>query len=386
MEMAQEIELGLQIEIQGPDGTEMVYRPAEGQEQQQGSGTRVGWDQPGMEPVGELMRENPELANFAQEIMNNVLSKSTIQNYQGAIRKYQDFCDSVNHDRAEFSEKIILHYLTFLHKNNATTATVKQVKPAITLLLDMYGADKSVFTDRVDRWISAVLRLAAKRKPPTQKAGQVTLQDLKEMVQRVVTPHKDSIMEVHPTRFRTVIRLVIIYFTFCRLSDYLLLQARHIEEHGEDLIVTFPGAKNDQFHEGHTTVLAANGTDFCPVQLVKLYYKRFGLRFGVAHGDTTALNCVLRRSAGRVYADRQQVASISLSRQNLTELFVWVGQDPTGKTHKSVKMTGVTETLEAGVPLPEVGHQGRWLSPEMALRYKHNSLQYKRGIARRVPY
>ncbi|MFN9960977.1 MAG: hypothetical protein ACK55I_48475, partial [bacterium] len=61
----------------------------------------------------------------------------------------------MNHDRAEFSEKIILHYLTFLHKNNATTETVKQVKPAITLLLEMYGADKSVFTDRVDRWISA---------------------------------------------------------------------------------------------------------------------------------------------------------------------------------------------------------------------------------------
>jgi hypothetical protein len=65
---------------------------------------------------------------------------------------------------------------------------------------------------------------------------------------------------------------------------------------------------------------------------------------------------------------------------------VWVGRDPVGKTHKSVKMTGMTKTLEAGVPLPEVGHQGHWQSPEMALRYKHNSLEYKRGIARRVPY
>jgi hypothetical protein len=84
---------------------------------------------------------------------------------------------------------------------------------------------------------------------------------------------------------------------------------------------------------------------------------------------------------GRIYADRRQVSSISLSRQKITELFVWVGQDPTGKTHKSVKMTGVTETLEAEVLLPEVGHQGCWLLPEMALRYKHNSLEYKHGIA-----
>jgi hypothetical protein len=35
--------------------------------------------------------------------------------------------------------------------------------------------------------------------------------------------------------------------------------------------------------------------------------------------------------------------------------------------------------------LPDVGHHGRWTSPEMALRYKHNSRSYKRSIARRVP-
>ncbi len=133
-------------------------------------------------------------------------------------------------------------------------------------------------------------------------------------------------------------------------------------------------------------MLAANGSNFCPVALVKLYYARFGLRFGLGQGDERALNCVIRRSAGRFYADWKQVASLSVSRQNLTELLVYMGQDPTGKTHKSIKMTGVTETLEAGVPLSDVGHHGRWTSPEMALRYKHNSRSYKRSIARRVPY
>jgi hypothetical protein len=71
---------------------------------------------------------------------------------------------------------------------------------------------------------------------------------------RVVIPHRDSITGIHPTRFRTVIRLVIIYFTFCWLSDYLQLKAKHIKEDGEDLIITFPSAKKDQYHEGHTSV------------------------------------------------------------------------------------------------------------------------------------
>ncbi len=89
-----------------------------------------------------------------------------------------------------------------------------------------------MFTQRVDRWISAVKWLAAKKKLPVQKAGEVTLQDLKDIVDRVVIPFKHSVY------FRIVIRLVIIYFTFCRLSDYLELKAKHIED-GEDLVITF---------------------------------------------------------------------------------------------------------------------------------------------------
>ncbi len=73
---------------------------------------------------------------------------------------------------------------------------------------------------------------------------------------------------------------------------------------------------------------------------MKLYYARFGLQFRLGQGDERALNCVIRRSAGRFYEDRRQVASLSVSRQNLTELFMYMGQDPTGKTYKSVKMTG----------------------------------------------
>ncbi len=213
----QDLDIGLAIEIQGPDGVEIIHRGAEQ------TGTRVGWNQPGMEPVMEIMQENLELAGHAQEI---VLAKSTIHGYQGAIRRYQDFCEAENYDRTIISEKSILHYLTHLHKNNVTVAVVNQVRSALSLMIEMYGGDTSVFTQRVDRSISAVKRLAAKKKLPVQKAGEVALQDLKDMVDRVVVPFKHSVTEIHPVRFRTVIRLVIIYFTFCRLSDYLELKAK----------------------------------------------------------------------------------------------------------------------------------------------------------------
>jgi hypothetical protein len=50
MAYAHDLDGSLAIEIQGPDGVEIIHR---GVEQ---TGTRVGWNQPSMEPVMEIMK------------------------------------------------------------------------------------------------------------------------------------------------------------------------------------------------------------------------------------------------------------------------------------------------------------------------------------------
>ncbi len=109
-----------------------------------------------------------------------------------------------------------------------TIACVNQDRPALSPMIEMYGGDTSVFTQKVDRWNQHGEAFSAKKKLPVQKAGEVTLQDLKDMVDRMVISFKNSISEIHPVHFPTVIRLVIIYFTFCQLLDHLELKARHI--------------------------------------------------------------------------------------------------------------------------------------------------------------
>jgi hypothetical protein len=79
--------------------------------------------------------------------MNNVLAKSTIHGYKGAIRRYQDFCEAENYDRTIISEKSISHYLTHLHKNNVTIACVNQVRLALSLMIEMYGGDVSIHAE-----------------------------------------------------------------------------------------------------------------------------------------------------------------------------------------------------------------------------------------------
>jgi hypothetical protein len=49
-------------------------------------------------------------------------------------------------------------------------------------------------------------------------------------------------------------------------------------------------------------------------------------------------------------------------------------------------MRGVTKMLEAGATSRETAQLGRWISVEMQLRYKYNSLEYKKHIAGKVPF
>jgi hypothetical protein len=346
---------------------------------------RLGWEEPGMGPVADIVRQNPELAGTVSELMEGALARNTMVTYQKAVARYQNFCETVGYDRAIITEKTVLHYISFLRHNGASYNVLCQVKPALGLLLELYTGQKAALTVRVDRWLSAAKRLAAEQRPPVKKAAEISFQEILDMVRLAVSPHLDDPGRINAIDFRCVVKTVIIYYTFCRFADYRHLQAKHVELCGEDLLITFPKAKNDQFHNGQSTILKANGSEICPVRIVKLYFNRFRLQFGQAAGDTTPLHCMMRRNGGSHYAQKR-VASASLAKENFDSLLLRCGHDPSGKTEKSVKMTGVTKMLEAGATSRETAQQGRWISEEMPLRYKYNSLEYKKQIAAKVPF
>jgi len=129
------------------------------------------------------------------------------------------------------------------------------VKPAIVLLLQMQTGGAANFTDSADRWCEASKRKAAKKRPPIRKAGEVLLNMLKSMVDKNMTQFKNNIGEADIFKMRCVTKMVVEYFTFCRFADFQQLKTKNIEEVGEDLLITFPSSKNDQYHNGQSTLL-----------------------------------------------------------------------------------------------------------------------------------
>ncbi len=177
--------------------------------------------------------------------------------------------------------------------------------------------------------------------------------------------------------------MAIIYHTLCRLDCFMKLQARHFELVGPDIVVTFPAAKNDQFHKGNQSCLVATGTAFCPVRITRIFFFRFGLRFGEAEGDLTFVNFQLRKAD----ATSRPIPGSRLSRSQATAdlgALLRAAGVQVRATEKSIKMAGVSAMFQAGATALEVMHTGRWNSPDIPLRYKHNSHAFKRAVAAKV--
>jgi len=335
--------------------------------------------------VDSMLLRYPDLQASAQSLLGAPLAKSTMSTYSGAINRFKRFCAIHGYNYKQPTEEVLVHYLTVLNQENVTNSILDQVRPALTILFQLQQGQDGPFTPLVNRMLQGAKRQAALSREPVQKAKEVGLELVKAMVAKHVTPFKDRIGEADIYMLRTTVRIVIIYFTFCRLADYVLLQSRHVERKGRDLQLCFSGSKNDQLHRGQYTMLKANDGDFCPVKVLKLYGRRLNLSFGRAQGETTHLHCKIRKLAGRWYADRNGPASESLAREELAKLLVNMGMDPVGITHKSFKCLGVTATMATGVDVLDVAAQGRWDTLLMPLRYRHNSDAYKKQVAGHVP-
>ena len=177
------------------------------------------------------------------------------------------------------------------------------------------------------------------------------------------------------------------YHTLCRLHCFRHLQARHFERVGSNILITFPTAKNDQLHQGRQSCLKATDSPYCPVRVTRRYFARFGLRFGAAENDTSFVNFQLRRqgAGGALATIPAKSLSASTATEDLRKLLTAAGVQVVGLTDKSVKMAGVTAAFESGATPEDVMHAGRWATPAIPLRYKHNSLKFKKAIAAKIP-
>lgn len=335
--------------------------------------------------LSEILAEDASLTDTVKSLMSQAKSAGTMDCYERMTKKFAKFCDEKRYDYPGFTEKAALHFVIQLDKDGATMSSLCQVKPALSLVEKLSGHKESSFTDMVDTMLNAAKRRAAETKPAVMKAGVLPEDVLQRLFPVHYSPHVENTGNADPVMLRTFVRSIVVYFTFCRFNCYSRLRAMDIEDDGQSIQINFPSAKNDQMHKGKTTCLVMNDTEINPVAILRMYFRLCKFKFGAANGDTSLLNCVIRRNKKGWYADGRRGISYSAATKNLRAMMSSIGVNVDRLTDKSVKMLGVTKSLDSGMNTDEVMHQGRWKTASMPLHYKINSTQFKEKIASHVP-
>jgi hypothetical protein len=179
------------------------------------------------------------------------------------------------------------------------------------------------FTPEVDLLLTGAKGRAPAAASPAQKAPALSPEDLVAVLSRVFPLHY-RVGLAEAAHMRTAFCLVVEYHTLYRLACFRQLRACHIELAGDDIIITFPTAKNDQLHIGRSSCLVASSSDFCPVCITRLFFQHFGLRFGLAAGDRSFVNFRIRREASRVLPIRDKSLSACQATTDLRVPSAWV--------------------------------------------------------------
>lgn len=187
--------------------------------------------------------------------------------------------------------------------------------------------------------------------------------------------------------FRSVFRAIVIYFTFCRFSDFNVLRDRDFEDNGHFIEIDFTNSINDQYFEGTNSIIAASREEFCPVKLIRLFFKRFGLKFAHEEGtEKSSVNFRLaKRGQGRSFALKSTNLSCSNATKYTRELLQKRGIDGSRFTEKSMKISGVTALCDTGEPLENVAIAGRWRTSTTPMHYRNTSKKFRVEGAKRIP-
>ena len=254
----------------------------------------------------------------------------------------------------------------------------------------MVKSTDTALTICVTSMVNSFKRQLCQRKQKVKKGSPFPIDIFWLMAEREVYLFELELYKINSSNFRAIFRAIFIYFTFCRFSDFSILTDRDFTDHGHFIEVVFKKSKNDQYHEGTNSILARSDRRPCPVELVRLYFKKFQLKFADQPGtEARFLNFrIAKRGLGREIPLPHKSLSQSTATEKTRLLLQRYGMDTVAAkkfTEKSMKIAGVTALCDSGEPLENVAIAGRWRTMTTPLYYRNTSKNFRVKVAKNIP-
>jgi hypothetical protein len=137
-----------------------------------------------------------------------------------------------------------------------------------------------------------------------------------------LAPHWEKGEKLNWHKLRTIFRVVVVKYTFCRFNCFNRLKASDFTDTRDGIKIRFQSAKNDQWHKWNGSFIM----DKMAVKVVRLAFHTFRLRMG-DEGDNRPVNCTLQKTASGWKLDGECKLSYTNATKQLRELLAETGRE-----------------------------------------------------------
>ena len=197
-----------------------------------------------------LLERDPTLVEAVNVMMYPPVAISTITTYTPSVQKIGEFYEIQGDPFPHISEPTILHYLAQGFHDKQPPSFYNILTPSVRALEMVLSTEQSAITTTVAAAINSLKRKAAQTKKPVKTAFAFDFPVLSELIQKIFTSSREEIYKVKAEEFRAIVRCAVIFYSFCRFSDYTLLRDTDLDDQGSHILVHFARRKTTSITKG----------------------------------------------------------------------------------------------------------------------------------------
>ena len=319
-------------------------------------------------------------------VLQQKIAPGTLRgNYTAVMKLYIKFLEKRNLNMV-FESEYLYDFIAGLPVETPF-AYLKALGGTFNLALVMTDGHTRKWDEKCQTLAAGKLRSAAPWKKPTVKTPELKPEVLYKILMKEIW--EKNLEDITPKLFRAIVCILLQYVGVSRFSDLRKLNANDVslrmDENNQEIIVLhFRSSKTDQLYEGSNTVISQGKKDYNPVEIIKRYFSKFGLRFqGVGALDPRPLFPAFKPGIGKRMSNGVRPTDLEIypvSRGTILKDQEYIVNKYGHKgryTHVSNKAGGTTLAHRNGVPDKVIKEQGRWSSNHISERFRRDNTDYK---------
>ena len=136
----------------------------------------------------DMLEEDPDCVDAVNVMLQGSVAKSTASNYKTVVVKFHAYCAERGHRFRAFESSGVLRFVKDCFAEGAGLSFLKIFLPALALLEEVLGAEKTALTGVVHQAVSRIKRELARTWGVVKKAMGYSFQIIQYLVEKEIVP------------------------------------------------------------------------------------------------------------------------------------------------------------------------------------------------------